>query len=281
MKIIPLEGNTQWLDGGSMFGNCPKVLWQKWHEPDDKNRIHLACRSLLVQTDAGKNILFEAGIGDFFDAKLKERFGVEPEGSRLLEGLTQLGISPGDIDQVVLSHLHFDHAGGMLKRVGSGYELHFPNAEIFTGARHFERAVSPGLREQASFIPELQPLLQDSGRLKLIEGDRHPDLGDLVRFKYSEGHTPGLLISEIETDLGVIIFCTDLIPGVAWVHLPIVMGYDRFPEKTVDEKKAFYPEWLQRNAQLFFTHDPNVAMVPLRVDPHGKYSVGINAATGH
>lgn len=273
MKIIPLNGNTQRLDGGAMFGNCPKVLWEKWHQPDPLNRIHLACRCLLIQTDEGKNVLFETGIGDFFSPKLKERFGIEPEGNRLLDELKRVGLSPSDIDQIVLSHLHFDHAGGMLKQTKSGFELLFPKADIFVGARHFERALSPGLREQASFIPELQPLLRDSGRLKLIEGTSHPELGEWVTFKVSDGHTPGLLLSEIETAEGLIVFCSDLVPGVSWVHLPIVMGYDRFPEKTLEEKRSYYEDWLKRKARFFFTHDPVVSIGTLAIDSSGKYFV--------
>ncbi len=275
MKWIPLEGNGQKLDGGAMFGNAPKMLWQRWFESDDKNRIQLSCRSLLLQTDDGKNILFEVGVGDFFDIKMKQRYGIEESGHRLLDELANIGVSENQIDQIVLSHLHFDHAGGLLERIGeeNQYRLRFPNAEIFVGARHFKRAESPDVRDQASFIPELQGLLKDSGRLKLIEGDRHLDLGDKIRFRYSEGHTIGMIVSEIETDEGLMIFCADLIPGVAWVHAPMSMGYDRFSEKTVEEKQMFYSDWIARGARFFFTHDPKVAAGKLQIDPQGKYFV--------
>lgn len=275
MKWYALEGNGQKLDGGAMFGNAPKMLWNRWFEADEKNRIPLSCRSLLIQTDAGKNILFEVGAGDFFDLKMKQRYGIEETGHRLLDELNKIGVPHNEIDQIVLSHLHFDHAGGLLSRIGDGnkYELLFPKAEIFVGARHFERAQAPDVRDQASFIPELQGLLKDSGRLKLIEGDCHSDLGENIRFRYVEGHTIGMIVSEIETSDGLIIFCADLIPGSAWVHIPIAMGYDRFPEKTVEEKTFVYGDWLKRGAQLFFTHDPKIAIGKLQMDPQGKYFV--------
>lgn len=275
MKWYFLEGNGQKLDGGAMFGNAPKMLWNRWFEADEKNRIQLACRSLLIQTDQGKNILFEVGTGDFFDLKMKQRYGIDETGHRLLDELNKIGVPHTEIDQIVLSHLHFDHAGGLLSRVGeeNRYRLLFPKADIFVGARHFERAKAPDVRDQASFIPELQGLLADSGRLKFIEGDHHKDLGENIRFRYVEGHTIGMIVSEIETDDGPIVFCADLIPGAAWVHIPLAMGYDRFPEKTVEEKTFFYKDWLKRGARLFFTHDPKVAIGKLQVDAQGKYSV--------
>src|SRR5690606_30753194 len=112
MKLYAVEGNTQKLDGGAMFGNAPKALWSRWIEPAADNRIPLACRALLVETDDGRNILFEVGIGSFFDKKLKDRYGVDSEEHDLLLHLRSMGLEEGDIDAVVLSHLHFDHAGG-------------------------------------------------------------------------------------------------------------------------------------------------------------------------
>src|SRR5688572_6922785 len=113
-KIFSVEGNTQKLDGGAMFGNCPKAVWQKWAAPDEQNRVKLACRSMLVRED-GRNVLCETGIGAFFEPKLKARFGVQEDRHVLLDSLAKLGVEPGDVHVVVLSHLHFDHAGGLLE----------------------------------------------------------------------------------------------------------------------------------------------------------------------
>src|ERR1700761_5123023 len=158
MKLWSLIGNSQRLDGGAMFGNAPRVMWSRWVAPDAENRIPLACRCLLVTGLDGRNVLFETGIGAFFDPAMRERFGVVEDRHVLLDSLAEVGLSHEDIDAVVLSHLHFDHA---------------------------------------------------SGRLELVEAGRPSSLGEAVRFEFSEGHTPGLMLAEV----GGVVFCADLIPG--------------------------------------------------------------------
>jgi glyoxylase-like metal-dependent hydrolase (beta-lactamase superfamily II) len=275
MKLWSILGNSQRLDGGAMFGNAPKAVWQKWIAADENNAIPLACRCLLVEDLAGKTVLFETGIGAFFEPKLRERFGVAEEHHVLLESLAAAGFEHTDIDVVVLSHLHFDHAGGLLAAWKEGHqaELLFPNATFVVGAEHWQRATHPHSRDRASFIAELPQLLQDSGRLEIVEGAHSKVLGDAVRFEISNGHTPGLMLAEIVTAEGGVVFCADLIPGRPWVHLPITMGYDRYPEMLIDEKKAFLEDKLRRNVRLFFTHDSECAMAAVTRDEKGRYGI--------
>lgn len=268
MQII--EGNRQQLDGGAMFGHAPKELWKRWVTPDEKNRIPLATRSLLLQNFHGKNLLFDAGVGAFFPPDMRKRYGVIEKEHMLLKNLESAGISQDKIDGVILSHLHFDHAGGILSSFGEPQHLLFPNATFYTGKEHWERAKNPHRRERASFIPEIQSLLESSQKIKLIDGPTHPDLPGIT-FHVSNGHTIGLLISEIEDQNEPIVFISDLVPGIAWLRLSIAMGYDRFPEKTLEEKAYYLEFFYKKNARLIFPHDPEVASTKITKDEKGGY----------
>lgn len=278
--IRALEGNRQWLDGGAMYGNAPRPVWERWSKPDAAHRIPLACRCMLVELDEGtrtRRILLETGIGVFFDPAMRERFGVEDPEHTLLGSLAAIGLGDADIDVVVLSHLHFDHAGGLLAKweAGKAPRLLFPNATFVVGERAWGRAVQPHVRDRASFIPELPGLLTESGRLEIVPAgaERHAALGDRFRFHESEGHTPGLICTEFADDAGPVVFAADLVPGVPWVHLPITMGYDRFAERLIDEKTALLTDLLAREGRLFFTHDPAVAIGRVSQDARGRFGI--------
>jgi glyoxylase-like metal-dependent hydrolase (beta-lactamase superfamily II) len=279
--LTTLTGNSQKLDGGAMFGNAPKALWQRWMAPDEQNRIDLGCRALLVRED-GRNILVETGIGAFFSPEMKQRFGVQEQHHVLLGSLAELGLSDADIDIVLLTHLHFDHAGGLLAawQAGQPPRLLFPKARFVTGRRQWQRACQPHPRDRASYIPELLELLEASGRLLLVEdGSEHCDLlGPDWRLHWSDGHTPGQLLPEVALPGGPVVFPADLIPGAPWVHLPITMGYDRFPEGLIEEKQALLADLLERGGRLVFTHDPGVAMGRVVRDDKGRYGLAESLA---
>ena len=165
VRLWSVEGNRQRLDGGAMFGNVPRALWAQWLAPDDENRIELACRCLLVEDLDGKTVLFETGIGAFFEPKLRERYGVVESEHVLLRSLAARGFRHEDVDVVVLWHLHFDHAGGLLSAFDEARppELLVPAARRYVVSKAaWARACAPHPRDRASFIPELPTLLRSA-----------------------------------------------------------------------------------------------------------------------
>lgn len=281
LTLCPIDGNSQRLDGGAMFGNAPRAVWSKWLPPDELGRVPLACRAALVtqareDSERPRRILLETGVGSFFEPKLRERFGVLEEQHVLLESLAKQGLSHTDVDVVVLSHLHFDHAGGLLASYhpDHGPELLFPNARFVVSQVAFERAVHPHPRDRASFIAELPALLEHSGRLELVpDGAAHTQaLGPEFELLHSHGHTPGMLHVLAHGKAQDVFFCADLVPGRPWVHLPITMGYDRYAEALIDEKTRWFERFARERTWLFFTHDPEMAASRIAVDAKGRYS---------
>ena len=267
-RFTALKGNSMKLDGGAMFGNAAKTQWNRWVPSDDSNMIPIGSRALLIET-GHYNILFETGTGAYLSPDMKERFRITEAGHVLLASLESAGLSHEDITHVILSHLHFDHAGGLLTQweQGRGPELLFPNAEFYVGKENFDRSCRPHLRDKASFIPGLSRLLEETGRLIFINDKDGLNIDEVgIEFIESRGHTPGMMLSCVRTPGQTLFFAGDIAPGHAWIHLPITMGYDRFPECLIDEKILFFQRVLEENAWVFYTHDPVYAASKLSYD---------------
>lgn len=271
VQIYSVRSNAYQLDGGAMFGNAPRALWERWIPADEQNRLHLTTRAMLAL--AGEEvILFETGIGNYLEPKLRERFGVHEPDNVLVKTLAQHGVSPADVTRIFFTHMHFDHVGGLLSpwQEGKEPEIIFPNAQVYAGEDAWERATHPHPRDRASFIPALHRQLEQSGRLTLVQKDETFAFGDLeVRFFRSDGHTPGLLAADLRFPGGRVVFPTDLIPGRFWVHLPISMGYDRFPELLIEEKKTLLTSLAEDNGWLVYVHDPDYAASRVRPSDDG------------
>lgn len=254
IEVHSLSAGTLRLDGGSMFGVVPRVLWEKKAPPDERHRILLDTRVLLVR--AGEvNLLVDTGVGPKEDAKFRETYAVAPW--RLLDALAERGLSPGDIHVVVNTHLHFDHAGGNT-RLGEGnrVEAAFPNAVYVVQRKEWEEARAAHERNRASYLPwNYEPLFEE-GRLRLAEGEEEVAPG--VILKPLPGHTLGmqgvLLCSRGETAL----YLGDLIPTRHHVPLPWIMAYDLHPTLTLETKRALLPAAAREGWTLFFEHDPEV-----------------------
>lgn len=268
MKLLSVLSNAYRLDGGAMFGNTPKPLWEKWIPADERNRLSMATRAFLAVTQKSA-VLIDAGIGAYLEPKLRDRYGVyEPE-QILLKSLAQCGFTHTDITHVILSHLHFDHGGGLLSawQEGKEPELLFPNARFYVSEAAWERATHPHPRDRSSFDQALNRQLDQSDRLILLKSEAVLTLDELeIRFVQSDGHTPGLLCSHLRWDNQRAVFASDLVAGRPWVHLPTTMGYDRFPELVVEEKEQLLRSIAADNAWLCYVHDPHFAMSRVQAD---------------
>ncbi len=258
------------LDGGAMFGIIPKPLWEKKIKPDEYNRISMALRVMLVQTK-NKNILIDTGIGQYHDEKFAEQFKINTDHNALIGCLESVNLSAADITDVILTHLHFDHVGGLTKNKG---ESLFPNATLHMHKKHYEYALSPTLRDSGSFqVQYFGPLIQeaiDKNKVHFVEGDRGviiEDEGEKIEFLTSFGHTPYMIHPIAEGH----IYMADLVPMSHHVHVPWVMGYDIEPGVTTVYKEKFYEEILQKKLKVVFEHDDELWGGELGIDDKNRY----------
>jgi glyoxylase-like metal-dependent hydrolase (beta-lactamase superfamily II) len=256
------------LDGGAMFGVVPKPLWSKVAPADDRNRITLAMRPLLVR--GARTMLIDAGLGDKDGEKFHDIYGVDRR-RNLDHTLAEAGVAPEDIDIVLASHLHFDHAGGFTVRDASGrLKPRFPRAQYIVRRGEWEDATHPNERNRASYLADNFAPLAEAGVLQLVDDDRTIMPG--VRVRRTGGHTMHHQMVEIESGGKVAAFVADMMPTIA--HLPHawIMGYDLHPLDTLSAKQRFVRDAIERDILVFFEHDPHVAAGYIR-EEGGKRTV--------
>ena len=251
-----LEGGRQRLDGGAMFGVVPKPLWQRRIPADDRNRIPLALRCLLVEHDDGL-VLVDTGLGNKEDAKFKDIYGVVNEGkggrTGLEDALAELGHAPEDVRWVINTHLHFDHAGGNTYReAGGAVRLAFPRATYVVQKGELEFARHTNERTAASYLPpNFEPVT-----FTLVSGEADPLPG--IRCLPTPGHVPFHQSVLVESAGERVCFVADLVPTAAHLPLPWIMGYDLEPLVTLESKRRLYQRAEAEGWLLFFEHDPTV-----------------------
>jgi glyoxylase-like metal-dependent hydrolase (beta-lactamase superfamily II) len=258
------------LDGGAMFGVVPRVLWERQLPADTRHRITLALRCLLI-VHGDRRILVDDGAGTRWDGKHKDMYGIDHRDSDLERSLAACGLTRDDITDVVLTHLHFDHAGGTTRLEGADPRLSFPNATWHLQRRHWKWAHHPSEKDKGSFRPQDFAALERSGRLHLLEGGT--ELYPGVHLFISEGHTVGLQLVRVETDEGTLVFCGDLIPTTAHLKAAWVAAYDLYPLTVIEEKKQLLAQAIEEGWTLFLEHDPAIAACTVKDDGAGNVVV--------
>ncbi len=244
------------LDGGTMFGIVPKVLWQKQIPADDKNRIRMNMRGLLIRGQ-GKTILVDLGIGTKLAQKVKQIYAFDDQRGDMNAILAPHGLTPADITDVIITHLHFDHVGGATIMVNGEPKPTFPNATYYVQKAQFETALNPHGRDTDSFPQVNFKPLQDAGVLRLLDGPG--EWFDDIELIVSHGHTPGQQHPLIKGEKQSLFFCADLIPTAAHLPLPWIMAYDNLPMGIMDEKHQILERACDENFILMFGHDCNTA----------------------
>lgn len=257
------------LDGGAIFGTTPKVFWSKWYQPDSSNRIAQALRPLLI-IDKQRKILVDTGIGNWHGDKFIDIYGLDTPEFTFDEVLASQGLSADDITDVILTHLHFDHAGGFVTKKGTDIIPAFPNAELWLGADHLSWAQNPSPKDKASFKNEYLSVISKWPRINLLKGQTRitPDISVIP----VDGHTPGMLTVLVEAGNNKYFFCSDLVPTAAHLHIPCNMAYDNAPVKTASEKADLLSRASREQWTICFYHDP-VYCCSKVISKQGKFTI--------
>ncbi|MCF7805944.1 MAG: MBL fold metallo-hydrolase [Candidatus Marinimicrobia bacterium] len=267
--ITPIVADTFGLDGGAMFGIIPKPLWEKQCSADDRNRVNLATRVLLIE---GKNrkILIDTGNGNKWDDKYREIYKIDPGERTLGESLASRDIRPDDITDVILTHLHFDHAGGATTLDNGEPVPTFPNATYYVQESNWKWANDPTEKDTGSYRKENFIPLREHGVLELVRDEVEIFPG--INLVVCDGHTKGRQLPLIADENQSLFYCGDLVPTTAHLSIPWVMGYDNFPLTTIEEKKEYLARAVEENWTLLLEHDPNTVAITVRRED-GKYRI--------
>ncbi|MCF6268884.1 MAG: MBL fold metallo-hydrolase [Melioribacteraceae bacterium] len=265
-KIETIESGELLLDGGAMFGVIPKPLWERSSPADEKNRIKLKTRHMLLLS-SDKKILIDTGSGKNWSEKFERIYGIDYSQHDLLPALEKVGVKPAEITDVILTHLHFDHIGGAVLFENGKPVPAFPNAIYHVQQRQYEWALNPSDRDKASYFNERFVTLAEEGILKQYSGDYQFD--ENINLIVVNGHTPSQQLVKVSDSTNTMLYCADLVPLSSHISPPYIMGYDLNPLETLKEKQTILQKAVDENWHLFFEHDPKVAAGTIKIGERG------------
>ena len=270
MKIYPIETGNFKLDGGAMFGVVPKSIWNKTNPADANNMIEMSMRCMLIE-DGNRLILVDTGLGNKQSDKFYSYYYLFGDFS-LDQSLKKLGFHKDDITDIFLTHLHFDHCGGVIEKNENGLLVPaFKNAKVWSNQKHWKWATEPNAREKASFLSENIKPIKENGQLEFIHRNYRDQVGFDVLFM--DGHTEKQMLPKINYQGKTIVFMADLLPTVGHIPLPYVMGYDTRPLLTIKEKAAFLKQAADKEFYLFLEHDAHNELCTVK---HTEKGVRLN-----
>jgi len=275
MQLYTIDTGFFKLDGGAMYGVVPKTIWNKLNPADGNNLCTWALRCLLIQ-DGNRLVLVDTGNGDKQDARFFSHYYLHGNDT-IDSSLAKHGFTRDDITDVFLTHLHFDHCGGAIVRKGDKLVPGFKNATYWSNERHWKWATEPNDREKASFLKENILPIKESGQLQFIPVGKEPSviqpfasgITENIQIITVSGHTDAMMLPVIQYNNKTVVYMADLLPSVGHIPLPYVMAYDMFPLTTLDEKKSFLTDALNKEYTLFFEHDPTIECCTLQMTEKG------------